>query len=298
MISILLVDHALENPRSIRKLLSVSDNDFKLTCVNSYREILEGFRSKTYDVCLIDSATDNGLKLFAQARSLGCSAPIVIVTSNDARESVRAIRNGVADCLIRDDLSAAGIENSVCRVVDQMRTISLQSQRERRYLALLDNSNEIVYTHDLKGNFTSINCTGEQIMGFSQSEILEMNIWQLVAPGYLLPLEKMIGRTVDAQTQMSYQVELVTKCGRSLMMEINTHPINRDGKTIEIQGIASTPAELLKRAAWESRKFTEHSQAPSALAGNEGLFLHAFESANSILLQDNQPNPDRTLFFL
>ena len=107
MISILLVDHALENPRSIRKLLSVSDNDFKLTCVNSYREILAGFRSKTYDVCLIDSATDNGLKLFAQARSLGCSAPIVIVTSSDVRESVRAIGNGVADCLIRDDLSAA-----------------------------------------------------------------------------------------------------------------------------------------------------------------------------------------------
>jgi PAS domain S-box-containing protein len=298
MISILLVDHALENPRSIRKLLSVSDNDFKLTCVNSYREILEGFRTNTYDVCLIDSATDNGLKLFAQARSLGCTAPIVIVTSNDARESVRAIRTGVAECLIRDDLSAAGIEDSVCRVVDQTRIISLKNQRERRYLALLDNSNEIVYTHDLKGSFTSLNCTGEQIMGFSQSEILEMNIWQLVAPGYLIPLEQMIARTVDAQTQMSDEVELVTKYGRSLMLEINTHPINRDGKTIEIQGIASISGELLKGASWESRSLTKHSQAHAALAENESLFLHAYEAANSFQLQDNPPNPDRTLFFL
>ena len=133
MISVLLVDHALENPRGIRKLLAVSGNDFKLTCVNTYRQILEGFRSKTYDVCLIDSAADNGLRLFLQARSLGCTAPIVMVTSNDAREAIRAIRNGVADCLIRDDLSAARIEDSVCCVVEQARSISLQDQRERRY---------------------------------------------------------------------------------------------------------------------------------------------------------------------
>ena len=128
MISVLLIDHALENPRSIRKLLSASGSDFKLTCVSSYRKIMEGFRSKTYDVCLIDSAADNGLKLLTQARSLECAAPIVMVTSNDAREAIRAIRNGVADCLIRDDLSAAGIEHSVYSVVEHGRSIYLQHQ--------------------------------------------------------------------------------------------------------------------------------------------------------------------------
>lgn len=298
MISILLVDHALENPRSIRKLLSVSDSDFKLTCVNSYREILEGFRSKTYDVCLIDSAAGNGLRLFAQARSLGCTAPIVMVTSNDAREAIRAIRNGVADCLIRDDLSSARIEDSVCCVVEQARSISLQDQRERRYLALLDNANEMVYTHDLKGNFTSINCTGEQLIGFSQSEIREMNIWQLVAPEYRVLVEKLIARTVDAQTQIGDEVELVTKYGRTLMVEIKTHPINHDGNTIEIQGIATTPAGLFKDRPWKSRSLTEQGQPDAALEANEVLFLHAYEAANSFLLQDNSPNSGRTLFSL
>ena len=216
MISVLLVDHALENPRSIRKLLAVSGNDFKLTCVNTYRKILEGFRSKTYDVCLVDSAADNGLKLFLQARSLGCTAPIVMVTSNDAREAIRAIRNGVADCLIRDDLSAARIEHSIYSVVEQGRSISLQHQRERRYLALLDNSIGIFYTHDLKGNFTSINRAGEQLLGYSQQEILEMNVLQIVAPQHRELVDKMIQRTLDAQTQAADQVELVTRLGINL----------------------------------------------------------------------------------
>jgi two-component system response regulator len=298
MISVLLVDHALENPRSIRKLLSVSGNDFKLTCVNSYREILQGFRSKTYDVCLIDSAVDNGLKLFAQARSLGCTAPMVIVTSTDARETIRAIRSGVADCLIRDELSAAGIEHSLCCVVEQARSISLQDQRERRYLALLDNANEIVYTHDLRGNFTSINRTGEQLTGYSQSEFLEMNVWQLVAPEYRLQVEKMIARTLDAQTQISDEVELVTKYGCNLMVEINTHPINHDGKTIEIQGIANTPAGLLIDRPWESRGLTARHPANAALEKHEVLILHPYSAADSFLLPENSLRSGRTLLSL
>ena len=298
MISVLLVDQALENSLSIRKLLSSSRNDLKLNYASSYREILEGFRSKAYDVCLIDSELGKGLKLFAQARSLGCTAPVVMITSNDAGETIRAIRNGVADCLIRDELSAAGIEHSLCCVVEQARSISLQNQRERRYLALLDNANEIVYTHDLKGNFTSINRTGEQLTGYSQSEILEMNVWQLVAPEYRVQVEKMLARTLDAQTQMGDEVELVTKHGCKLMLEINTHPINHDGKTIEIQGIATTTAGLVKDRPWESQSLTTQRRPDEAFEEHEVLVLHPHEAANSFLLPDNSPSSGRTLFSL
>jgi PAS domain S-box-containing protein len=162
-----------------------------------------------------------------------------MVTSNDAREAIKAIRSGVADCLIRDDLTAARIEHSIFSVVEQGRSISLQHQRERRYLALLDNSNRIFYTHDLKGNFTSINRTGEQLIGYSQREILEMNVLQIVAPEYRELFDKMIRRTLDAQTRTADQVELVTRHGINLKVEINTHPIYREGQTIEVQGIAT-----------------------------------------------------------
>ncbi len=298
MISVLLVDHVLKNPRSIRELLSVAGSDFKLTCVNSHRKIRDGFRSNTYDVCLIDSALDNGLKLFSQARSLGCTAPIVMIISNDAGEALRAIRSGVGDCLIREELSTSGIEYSLCCVVEQARNISLQNQRERRYLALLENANEIVYTHDLKGNFTSMNCTGEQLTGYSQSEILEMNIWQLVDQEDRILVEKMIARTLDAQTQMRDEIELVTKFGSNLGVEINTHPINQDGRTIEIQVIATTSAGLPKDRPWQSRTLTEPVHPYAALEGNEVLIRHAYETTNSYLLQHNSPSPGRTLFSL
>ncbi len=71
MITILLVDHATENSRSVRESLAVlRKNNFRLDRVRSYREILKGFRSRSYDVCLIDSGFGNGLKLFSQPQDL------------------------------------------------------------------------------------------------------------------------------------------------------------------------------------------------------------------------------------
>jgi PAS domain S-box-containing protein len=241
MITILLVDHAIENAHSVRELLAASDaSNFRLDRVRSYREILKGFRSKAYDVCLIDSGFGNGLKLFGQARGVGCTAPIVLVTANNAGEVLEAIRSGVADCLVRDQLDAPRIERAICSVVEQARGANLQIERERRYLALLDNVNAIIYTHDLAGNFTSINCAGERLIGYSQQEILGLHVSQLVEPGYRTRVRKMIERTLDAQVKIVEKVEFLTKQGHNVKVAMAVHPIYKEGKATEIQGIVTT----------------------------------------------------------
>lgn len=291
MISVLLIDPALENPCGVRKLLASNGNSFNLHCANTYREILNGFRSKSYDVCLINAEMSSGLKLSAQARSLGWTAPIVLIASNDAGEAIRAIRSGVADCLIRDQLSVAGIEDSLCCIVEQARNIALMKERERRYLALLDNANHIVYTHDLKGDFLSINRAGELLIGYSQAEILRMNIRQLLAPGYRVLMRNMIARTLDAQTQTRNEVRLVTQNGSTLLVQLSTHPINHDGQTIEIQGLADTRAALPWDRPWESLRFTEQDHSRATLEGNRVSILCSHEVSNSFpSLESSSPS--------
>jgi PAS domain S-box-containing protein len=270
MIRIFLVDHALEHPRSLRNLLRTSlTSDFRVNCAVTYREILDGFHSREYDVCLIDSAAGNGPKLFAQARSLGCVAPIILVTSNDAGEAIGVLRNGVADCLIRDELTTAQIERSICSVVEQARGTSLQLERQRRYLGLLDNANEIIYTHNLDGNFTSMNRTGEQLLGFSHGEILNLNISQIVAAEYRGRFAKLLERTLDAQTQTFEELELMTKDGYHFRFEVGTHPIYHQGKPIEIQGVAANPRvlpALVPRALQSRSTYQPQSHSQTALA--------------------------------
>jgi PAS domain S-box-containing protein len=290
MIRIFLVDHAFEDLRSIRNLLRASlTSDFNLKCAATYREILEGFRSKEYDVCLIDSAAGNGARLFAQARSLGCTLPIVLVTSNDAGEVVGALRSGVADCLIRNELTVSQIERSICSVVEQARGNCLQLERERRYLGLMANASEIIYTHDLSGNFTSMNQPGEQLLGFSQSEILDLNISQIVVAEYRDMFRRLIERTVDAQTQTFAEIELMTKQDHQVTLAVGIHPIYQQGKPIEIQGIAANPGDPFALESWASRRRDTHnaySQSPARLSGNDGRLTHFLDTVNHFSLQE------------
>lgn len=86
-----------------------------------------------------------------------------------------------------------------------------------------------------KAPFFYINRAGELLIGYSQPEILGMNVWQLLAPGYEVLMKNMIARTLDAQTQTRDEVKLVTKYGGTLLIQLNTHPINHDGQTVEIR---------------------------------------------------------------
>jgi PAS domain S-box-containing protein len=291
VIRIFLVDHALEDPRSIAALWRASPTSaFSLKSAVTYREILEGFRSKAYDVYVIDSAAGNGPRLFAQARSLGCSAPIVLVTDDDAGEVIRASRAGVADCLIRNELTVAQIERSICSVVEEARGNCLQLERERRYLALLDNATEIIYTHDLAGNFTSMNQPGEQLLGFCQREILNLNISQIVAAEYRALFQKLIERTLDAQTQTFETIELITKHGQRFMLEVRTHPIYQQGKPIEIQGIAAIPRERFALEPQPDRKLDTpdgYSQSPARFTDDDDQPIYFIDTSNRSSLQES-----------
>jgi PAS domain S-box-containing protein len=244
MITILLIDHSLECERSVRGLLSALPADqFQVRRCSGYHAILEGFRSQTADVCVIDSYAGNGLKLLAQARSVGMSAPIVLVTANDASEVVAAIRNGAADCLVRDQLTSATIERSVCCVVEQARSAALQAERERRYLALFDSLEEIIYTQDLEGHITSMNPAGLCLLGYSQPELLGMEVSSIVAAASKPLVSRTMSLLLDAQTRTMNEVRLATKSGKSLAVKMNAHPIYQQGKLVEVQVLARLIAE-------------------------------------------------------
>lgn len=241
MINILLIDHALDEPISVRRLLpELQANLFTINSAKDYPSILGALSRNDFDVCLIDSVLGDGLKLVGRLRSLGRKMPMILVTSNNAGEVLAAIRNGVADCLIRDQLTSAGLECAVLSVVDQDRAVALQDQRERRYLALFDYSDATIFTCDLYGKFTSINRAGERLIGLTEEETLRRNLFEVVAPEYLIVVHNVMQQAIDAQRRITSEIVLTTKEGRSLMVEICAHPVCRYGRTVELQVIAHT----------------------------------------------------------
>jgi PAS domain S-box-containing protein len=239
MITILVVDQSLDCEGNLRSLWAdLPADQFHVEWGLGYRAILEGFRRDTADVCVIDSSAGNGLRVLSQARSTGSTMPILMVTSNDASEVIEAMRSGASGCLLRSELTRASIERSICCGVEQARSATLQSERARRYLALFDNADEIIYTHDLNNNLTSMNEAGLQLLGYSLPELSRLKVSSIVDTASQALVSRTIDLLLDAQTRTLNKVRLAAKSGQSFAVEMNAHPIYRQGKPVEIQVIA------------------------------------------------------------
>src|SRR5260370_34774181 len=236
---ILLIDDADPDRQSVRRALSETTTaEYNAECISSYVEALSSIRRNAHDVCIIDRAEGRGLRLLAEACGVGCTMPIVFVTSNDAGEPIKALRAGASDCLIRDELTGATLERSICFVIERSRSAAQQDEFKRRYLALIENAEEIIYTHDLDGNYTSLNRAGHLLTGYSPEEAAHLNALDVVGPEYRDMACQMIRRKVDEQNQTLYELEIVTKDGGRLPVEVSTHLIYRDGQPIGVQGVA------------------------------------------------------------
>ena len=107
---------------------------------------------------------------------------------------------------------------------------------------------QIAYTLDLAGFFTFIDPEGQRLSGYSSEEVARMNVTEIVAPELVEVVRKQIARTIKRRVGVVYQIEIITKDRRRIPLETSMHVVMRDGRPIEIQGIALPPIGILSNA--------------------------------------------------
>jgi diguanylate cyclase (GGDEF)-like protein/PAS domain S-box-containing protein len=143
-------------------------------------------------------------------------------------------------------------------------------ESELRYRNLFENANDIIYIHDLEGNYISLNHEAERVFGYSHDEILSMNIKQIVVPDHLkMARRKMAKKLRGGSKQTAYEVDCVTKEGKRLTLEVNSGTIYNGDTPIAIQGIA--------------RDVTQRKQTEEALKRSEEQYRELFENANDLI---------------
>ncbi|MBS1792141.1 MAG: PAS domain S-box protein [Acidobacteria bacterium] len=145
----------------------------------------------------------------------------------------------VSTRLLMENGHPIGVQGIARDITERQRAESAHLAAEARYHSLFDNANDLIYTHDLQGNFLSVNPMSERITGFSHEEAMQMNIAQIVAPEHLpMVMDRVMRQVQGEEFKAPLELEIVCKDSSRLALEIHTRVLVENGMPVGMQGIA------------------------------------------------------------
>ena len=159
-------------------------------------------------------------------------------------------------------------------------------ESEERYRDLFQNANDIIYTHDLSGTYTSVNKACEVVTGYTAKEALQMNVMQIIAPECFEQAQVLLQRRMTDPSATAYRLTIIAKDGRRVTLEINSRVAFRDGTPIGIQGIARdiTARERLEK---ERQTISEVTESVGLTSNLDELLKLIHQSLKSVVFAES-----------
>jgi PAS domain S-box-containing protein len=121
--------------------------------------------------------------------------------------------------------------------------LQTEAALKERFLELLENANDVVFTHDLTGRLTSINSTGERLFQRKRDELLSSNLLDLIAQDQRPAAGQWLGQVLKGGELPAMEWDFLSSEGQRVKLEINARMIEQNGKQVEVEGIGRDVTE-------------------------------------------------------
>jgi two-component system cell cycle sensor histidine kinase/response regulator CckA len=153
------------------------------------------------------------------------------------------------------------------RIIEQTNQIRLQVKREaeleQEYSALFEQANDMVFSLDPAGRFSTLNKAGERILGCSRERLQHTRLEEYAVPEQVAPLQQWLAQCASGTALPPLELEVVARDGTRSILELGGQPVRQeDGHIVGVYGIA--------------RDITERKRAEAALRQSEERFSSAF----------------------
>jgi PAS domain S-box-containing protein len=178
-----------------------------------------------------------------------------------------------------NSLRTEGVDTPIVRGIARDITEARRAQKalresEERYRELFENSKDAIYVHDMSGQYTSVNRAAEQLSGYTRQELIGRHFSSLVSPEYARHVREQLCRKLQASGETTYEVELITKQGERIPVEVSSRLIIENGLPIGVQGCLHDISER-KKAHEASRTYSRRLlEAQEAERRRISLELH------------------------
>ena len=187
-----------------------------------------------------------------------------------SQADVQPVRYGGQDCWLVTSTSTAELKPFGNEALGE----------ERRYRALVENLNDIVYTTDENAVVTYVSPNINQLSGYTPDEVIGKNFVDFVDPEDLPGRIEQFSKILDG-TQEATEYRFLTKTGEIKWTRTSGRPIRRQGRVVGVQGILvditdrKMVEKALRRSEEKYRILVQHAKdAIFVLQGGHIRFMN------------------------
>ena len=222
----------------------------------------------------------------------GNSVPLIcLIADGQTRFGKELLQLGAADYFPASILSKDLLQRAVRYAIERHREKASFQRIEQRFNDLFENTNDILFTLDLEGQVTSVNKAAEKIFGWSRAEAMQMNIKSLVAPEFVVVCAEMMKRILNEEPLQHFEIGLIDRQGRKILLEASARLIRVDGKKAGVQGIARDVTERrhLENVVRQSQKLEAIGRLSGGLAHDFNNLLCVISGHSELLAEQLGP---------
>jgi two-component system phosphate regulon sensor histidine kinase PhoR len=250
---ILLVEDDPGQARLVTKTLARAGYD--ISHVPDAASCLERVRQQPPSLLLLDRGLPDcsGLELLRTLRAEFPQVCVIMLTgTDDAAVAVDAMRIGAADYVVkRPDLShLTDLPLVLARNRERLRLLRdrealNQAVRasEERYRELFNNASDAIFVCDSAGLLQQVNQAFLDLVGCTRDEVQGRQLNDLLASTSPVRTPKLRELSLCGERQPTAELHLLSKNGRSTVLEVATRPIREHGAMSGFQGIGRDVTE-------------------------------------------------------
>ena len=292
---ILLVSEGAPKEQTIASFLRRSETGrFEVKESDVSRLNAEPAASNEWDAVIWDlsSSSKKDLDRLKDFCSSNSTPLIGVVADSQMRLGKELLELGAVDYFPVSMLSQDLLPRAVHNAVESARTKASLRHFEQRFNDLFENTNDILFTLDMEGRVTSVNKAAENIFGWSRADAMQMNIKSLVAPEFVVVCTEMMRRILNEEPLQHFEIGLVDKQGRKILVEVSARLIRLDGKKAGVQGIARDVTERrhLENVVRQAQKLEAIGRLSGGLAHDFNNLLCVISGHSELLAEQFESN--------
>ena len=174
-------------------------------------------------------------------------------------------------------------------VTEHRRAEEALIKSQNKYIDLYENANDMIFTLDLLGNFTSINRAAYASFGYRVEELLGKGLQDVLTPESfeyaMTTLQRAVAEKSDLMGIQPWEFEGLKKDGTKVLLEVRARLILEDGNVMGVQAIARDVTE--RKQSEEEKAFLQEqlrqSQKMEAIGRLAGGIAHDFNNLLTII---------------